>query len=223
MTRTDVEKWGPFGSHVRLMDTLVAQFGNNCQVSLYDLRPGIPTLVAVAGSVMDVAIGSRLAPALVPRLNAATGESSGKSLFTSATPDGRRLSTSLTVIDDPASGQPIGCLKIDLCIENLISSIDVLQTFCNFGPARPAPAGSIDDIGETVDTLIAQVLSGRSNPRSVAGKAHRMEIVERLDERGVFLVKGAIDIVAGKLNVSKYTLYNYLDQIKKRGSPPSFR
>lgn len=223
MSPDDVEAPGPFGSHIRLMDTLVAQFGSNCQVSLYDLRPGAAKLVAVAGSVMEVAIGSRLPPALLARVTAAAGEQAGKSIFTSSTPDGRRLSTSLTIIDDPASGQPIGCLKIDLCIENLISSIGVLQTFCNFTEAKPGPARSIDDIGEIVDTLIAQALSGHGNSRSIAGKAHRMEIVEKLDERGVFLVKGAIDIVAGKLNVSKYTLYSYLDQIKKRNSPPSFR
>lgn len=44
-----------------------------------------------------------------------------------------------------------------------------------------------------------------------------MEIVRRLDERGVFLVKGSVDIVSTKLNISKYTIYNYLDQIKKGG------
>lgn len=220
-----------FASYVRLMDTLVAQFGNNCQVSLYDMRAGAATLVAVAGAVMDVAIGSRLPPALLTKLTEAGSGRQGKSIFTSSTPDGRRLSSSLTAIDDPATGRPAGCLKVDLCIENLINSIDVLQTFCNFGDILPAERPAGEDIGKLVDTIIADAIRDRRNPRAVtggaadklSGKAQRMEIVRKLDERGVFLVKGSVDIVASKINISKYTLYSYLDQIKKSGGTASFR
>ncbi|MCG8272644.1 helix-turn-helix domain-containing protein [Aquamicrobium sp. NLF2-7] len=206
-----------FRTCLRLMDTLVAQFGTNCQVSLYDTRAGGARLIAVAGSVMEVAIGSRLPASIVSKLEQASRANTGKTIFTSSTPDGRRLSSSLSIIDDPETGQPVGCMKIDFCIEHLMTSIDVLQTFCNYEEPKAAAEGPVEDIGELVDTIIADALRNQSNPRSVTGKAHRMEIVRRLDERGVFLVKGSVDIVSTKLNISKYTIYNYLDQIKKGG------
>ena len=36
-----------------------------------------------------------------------------------------------------------------------------------------------------------------------------------MDDKGVFLIKGAIDKVAERLNISKVTVYSYLDEIKK--------
>lgn len=215
-----------FGSYIRLMETLVAQFGANCQVSLFDTRSGGAKLIAVAGSVMEVTIGSRLPAALISRLEQAGRGNSGKTIFTTSTPDGRRLSSSLSIIDDPATGKPAGCLKIDFCIEQLITSIDVLQTFCNYEESKTtgrSPAGPSEDIGELVDGIISDALRNQSNPRSITGKAHRIEIVRKLDERGVFLVKGSVDIVSGKLNISKYTIYNYLDQIRKADGEPAHR
>ncbi|MDD2481760.1 MAG: helix-turn-helix domain-containing protein, partial [Lutispora sp.] len=39
-----------------------------------------------------------------------------------------------------------------------------------------------------------------------------MNIVETLEDKGVFLIKGAVDYVAKVLCVSRYTIYNYLDE-----------
>jgi predicted transcriptional regulator YheO len=39
-------------------------------------------------------------------------------------------------------------------------------------------------------------------------------VTEIVDEKGGFMIKGSIDLLAHKLNVSRYTIYNYLDEIK---------
>lgn len=41
-----------------------------------------------------------------------------------------------------------------------------------------------------------------------------VELVKFMDEKGVFLVKGAIEKVAGIMGVSKVTIYSYLDEAK---------
>ena len=40
-------------------------------------------------------------------------------------------------------------------------------------------------------------------------------IIAELAEKGVFDIKGAIDIVAGEMGISKYTIYHYIREIKK--------
>ena len=35
-----------------------------------------------------------------------------------------------------------------------------------------------------------------------------------MDEKGIFLVKGAMDKVASMMGVSKVTIYSYLDEVK---------
>lgn len=211
---------GPLAGYFRLMDTLVAQFGANCQTSLYAARGDEARLVGVSGKVMEMSIGSRLPQALLERLAPTGVGGHGRLLFTSSTPDGRRLSSSLTALEDAATGERIGFLRIDLCIEHLISSIDALQTFCGIDEPPPAEAPAEEDVGQLVEAIIADTFDQRKGTRSTSGKEYRVEIVRRLEERGVFRVKGAVEIVSASLNVSKYSIYNYIDQVRKARSVP---
>ncbi|MBP2076032.1 putative transcriptional regulator YheO [Oceanobacillus polygoni] len=46
-------------------------------------------------------------------------------------------------------------------------------------------------------------------------RKEKIQIVKFMDEKGIFLIKGAIDKVAEKLNTSRVTIYSYLDKVKK--------
>jgi predicted transcriptional regulator YheO len=46
-------------------------------------------------------------------------------------------------------------------------------------------------------------------------KEEKVQICKQLDAQGAFLIKGAIDYVAAILCVSRYTIYNYLDEIRE--------
>ncbi|MDW7740610.1 MAG: helix-turn-helix domain-containing protein [Bacillota bacterium] len=48
----------------------------------------------------------------------------------------------------------------------------------------------------------------------IGTKEDKIKIVSLLDDRGVFLVKGAVEQVAKDLVVSKYTIYNYLEEAR---------
>ena len=45
-------------------------------------------------------------------------------------------------------------------------------------------------------------------------KEDKIEMVRYLQKHGIFLVKDAMDRLAEKLNVSRFTIYNYLAEIK---------
>jgi predicted transcriptional regulator YheO len=42
----------------------------------------------------------------------------------------------------------------------------------------------------------------------------RMQIVSELERRGAFMVRGAVEVVAQRLDVSRFTIYGYLKQIR---------
>lgn len=205
-----------FATIVDIMATLIAQFGANCQASLYALRDGSAQLHTTIGTVMDIPAGSRLPAALLEKFAKETHNRAPRIQFTGSTPDGRRLSSSLTAVCDTVTGDHIGLLKIDFCIEHLISSIDVLQTYCGIeSPLRVEDTGSDDDIGHMVDGIIAEAFDLRNGREQLSGKEYRLDIVRRLEDKDIFRVKGAVEIVSSRLNVSKYTIYNYLDQVRK--------
>lgn len=203
-----------FQSYGALMSALASQFGANCQASLYDMRGRRPQLIAVTGTVMEADIGSYLPEKLFDRLNAVDRDSGKPLLFTAATPDGRRLSSSLTLLRD-ATGEVFGCLRVDFCIESLMHSINVLQNFCNFEtPPSPAPAGGNEDVIGVVDGIVSEVMNDNSSLRTQDKRTYRMNVVRELERKNVFLVKGAIDLIAARMNVSKFTLYNYIDKVR---------
>lgn len=50
-------------------------------------------------------------------------------------------------------------------------------------------------------------------------KKEKVEIVRQMQEKGLFIVRGGVEMAARVLGVSRYTVYNYLDEIKKSSQP----
>lgn len=48
-------------------------------------------------------------------------------------------------------------------------------------------------------------------------KSERLKMIADLDESGIFLIKGAVDTVAGALGISSPTVYRYLQSVRKSG------
>jgi predicted transcriptional regulator YheO len=44
-------------------------------------------------------------------------------------------------------------------------------------------------------------------------KSQKLKVVSELVKRGVFMIKGAVDRVAQSLSVTRFTIYNYLDEL----------
>ena len=68
------------------------------------------------------------------------------------------------------------------------------------------------DVTTIVDTLIDNIISGRKKRELT--KQDNLEIIKFMDDKGIFLVKGAIDKVASCLGLSKVTIYGYLDIVR---------
>lgn len=51
--------------------------------------------------------------------------------------------------------------------------------------------------------------------RTGATKKEKVEIVRLMQEKGLFIVRGGVEKAAKVLGVTRYTVYNYLDEIKK--------
>ena len=47
-------------------------------------------------------------------------------------------------------------------------------------------------------------------------REERLQLIDFMQDRGVFLVKGALEYAADKLGISKVTVYSDLDALKRR-------
>ena len=78
--------------------------------------------------------------------------------------------------------------------------------------ARELPEQGVQDfVADFVDRIVQEDAGGERLSREA-----RLRMLEFMDRRGVFLVKGSIELVAQKLNLAKATLYGDLDAVRER-------
>lgn len=123
----------------------------------------------------------------------------------------------------------VGLLCININITGLNSAIELLEAVLHGGgSAREAVSGATlnaapqstfegvlqGDPRETVRQIVRRVLAGFPTAIERMSKAERLTALKAIDEEGVFLMKGAVSIVAEELSVSVPTIYKYLRELQ---------
>ncbi|MPZ69193.1 MAG: hypothetical protein GEU71_06640 [Actinobacteria bacterium] len=67
-------------------------------------------------------------------------------------------------------------------------------------------------LGHTTEGLIEAAERSLGKQVEDMSRAERQEVVRFLDERGVFMLRKAVETVADRLGVTRFTIYNYLDK-----------
>jgi predicted transcriptional regulator YheO len=137
--------------------------------------------------------------------------------------NGDRLRSSTMFIRN-AEGKLIGTLTIGTRVEELLRVRDVMDTMINgsnsnlnINESKNTPTPVYENLSVSVEDMVAETvnkgLSCSGVPAERLTPAEKKNIVQELDQKGVFMVKGAISIVAKRLNSSDATIYRYLQQL----------
>ncbi len=200
-----------------LVEAVATQFGPYCEAVLHDLSKLDSSLVAISGNVTNRPLGAPITDDVL-RLIRQYGDSINDSYhYLTTTRERKRMKSSTTFIRD-TEGHVIGCFCINFCIEAFLLFGDTIKNFCSISidaKSTKPPERFPNEISEVVNVILEDVLQHKVVPPSLMEKPDKMKIVEELDRRGLFMVKGAIDLVASLLDISKFTLYGYLDEIRK--------
>ena len=145
--------------------------------------------------------------------------------------EGKQIRSSSLLIRNEA-GELIGalCINVDVtAVQQIIdlasgllqgrakgekSKSDLSDSACTL-PAVSANFEALEK-EQSVQHFVNNMVDSMINELNADGKKtkeDRLELIRFMDERGVFLVKGSMEYVAGKLGLSKVTLYGYLDKI----------
>jgi predicted transcriptional regulator YheO len=202
---------------IPLVEGIANTFGKNCEVILHDITNPQSSIVAIAnGHVTGRTVGSPMSEYGLATLR--KGQFDKPQInYRKKTKDGRILkSTSMFVKDE--KGKVIGFLCINYDISELIVAKNILNDLtyimedADFGEDSDESYGST--VNEMLSSIVNKTLESVGKPVAFISKEEKVNIVQLLDEKGVFLIKGSIDYVAKVLCVSRYTVYNYLDEIR---------
>lgn len=200
-----------------VVEGIAEVFGTNCEVVVHSLEDPSRSIVKIVnGHVTGREVGSPLTDFAVKMLNKADRlESDMIGTYYSKLDDGRLLKC-VTVLIRNTEGQPIGlmCVNIDL-------SVPFLDFLGGFLPSRDEPSQNVVEhfplnVKDLIDRMLETVMSDVNSQRGVSPSEKNKMIVLELYKGGIFNVRGAIDVVAKQIGVSRYTIYNYIREARVR-------
>ena len=90
-----------------------------------------------------------------------------------------------------------------------------MNELCKVDEKEVEAIGEVNKVNDVLYDIVENTIHKYGRPVIYLTKDEKVSIVKDLEEKGVFLIKGAIDYVANALQVSRYTIYNYLDGIRE--------
>lgn len=202
---------------IPIVEGLAQTFGKNCEVVLHDINIPQNSIVAIAnGHVSGRTIGGPMSEYGLATLKKAQFDKD-KINYMKKTSDGRVLKSSLMYVKDEV-GEVIGFLCTNFDISEITVARNILNDMIDINAQDSLVESQEESFGSTINEVLSNIvnknLESFGKPVAFMSKEDKVNIVETLEDKGVFLIKGAVDYVAKVLCVSRYTIYNYLDEIR---------
>ena len=205
-----------------LLDMLEAQLGESCEIVLHNLENGYNhTILDIRnGHITNRNIGD-CGSNLGLQVLRGTEINGNRFNYLTKTVDGKTLrsSTMFVTRDD---GKVIGAICINKDITKLLDIEKALQLETGYSGSEINGNSDnnnkevfVNNVNELLDYLIQEALHTVNKPVSLMDREDKRQFLRYLDEKGAFIISKSGDRVCDILQISKYTLYNYLDSVRK--------
>ena len=193
---------------------IAEMFGSTCETLVHDMGvPTHPILSIYNGHVSGREVGSTMdimGVGLELDEQAATTDQVN---LAAVTPDGRQTKSSTfhMIGEDYNLALGINFDYTSLVFANRIL-VDLMSAQSDLRSAlwRPGDSRQLAD-------LFDQCLSAMGKPLESLSKTDRLKLVALLRQRSAFSYRKSVPYVAGRLGVSRYTVYKYLEELEEDG------
>jgi predicted transcriptional regulator YheO len=198
------------------MQCIAAQFGEKCEVVLHDWSKGYEsTIVAIEnGHITGRKVGD-CGSNLGLEVMRGTVENGNRFNYITQTKDGKILRSSTVYLKDE-EGKNAGAICINLDISDFLMAENTLRTITMHTFEQEVKEVFVNDVNELLDYLLQECQQEIDKPVSHMTKEEKTKAIQYLDQRGAFLVKKAGDRVCQFFDISKFTLYQMLDEVRAK-------
>lgn len=209
---------------VQMLGTIV---GPNIEIVLHDMMQPESSVVAIAnGHISNRAVGSSIingpkydkgfAAAKHELSERGTAEHSIIQDYVTVTNNGQQLK-SATVIFRDAAGDPFAtlCLNADMSMFHMAHAWleRLLQQKVE---VAPAPRSEEPEMDTLMKEIISDAVHTFNKPVTSMTKEEKIHAVQEMLQRGLFMVRGGVERAAAALHVSRFTIYNYQEELRRR-------
>ena len=196
---------------------LEQQMGSHTEIVLHDLKKDYAT------TIVDIRNGY-----ITGRQIGGTGSNLGLEVLQGTVKNGNRYnyitqlkdnrilrSSSLYIKDD--DGNLIGCLCINTDITDSIKMESYLKELnqydINVNERRKI---FVTEVNQLLEYLLQEGQKLVGKPACVMTRDEKLQLLKFLNDKGAFLITKSGERIQSFLGISKYTMYTYLDMIKRK-------
>ena len=207
---------------VRLVHGLARIFGEDFEIMLHDTSQFESSIVALAnGRLTGRTVGSPMNGYGLELINSGVFEKSDTHSYLARTNDGALIRCGVICLRDE-QGKIIGLLCIHMDTAKLRTAKDLLDRLFSMGDESTREEPINEFFGLEIDDVfrnsINEIKLSVKKPLKSLSKREKKEVVKNLQEKGFFMMKGAVEYIAGEMGNSKFTVYAYMREIGKEST-----
>ncbi|WP_046174851.1 helix-turn-helix transcriptional regulator [Domibacillus indicus] len=199
-----------------IMSGITGQFGDKCEVVLHDLTQDYEsTIIAIMnGHVTGRKVGD-CGSNLGLEVLRGTVEQGDKFNYVTQTRDGKILRSTSIYLKN-SQGKTIGSICINLDISDFLAAEQTIKSITMHSLDQEVNEVFVNDVNDLLDYLINECQKEAGKPISLMSKEEKIKAIDYLDIKGAFLVKKSGDKVCQRFDISKFTLYSYLEEVRTK-------
>ncbi len=214
-----------------LVEPLAALLPGECEVVLHDLSDLSRSIVAISGNLTGRKVGGPAPDSLMlAREKGSFSTSLGHSIRHS---DGHELRSSTLIFRD-ASGAAVAALCVNNDTKDWAAALKLVRSMLpwtggeprgsdqhgsdqhgsdQLGSTREGTKESLRDVDDLAREVLTRALASIDIPVDLMHKRHKLAVVRELNESGYFLLRESVETAAQALGVTRFTIYNYLNEL----------
>lgn len=241
MPKTEFKNSIDFSLWRSIADLIGRLVGNNCEVVLHDLAEPVHSVIYVVnGHVTGRAVGQGFRHLVVEMLRNQAQNPDKDLLDDWWFEHEGKLIRSMTLLIRNEQGKLVGALCVNQDVTLADRAVETLKMLLpgladvKVDLRAPQPSAALsedeastnhDDTRETVLQTVFRLIDGIAQDARPQGqtlsRSERLKVLDYMDTREVFLVKGAVERAAKALGISKVTVYSDLDALHRQKSKQS--
>lgn len=204
----------------KIMKMLSLTFGKDCEIVLHDWSKGYDhSIVAIEnGYITGREIGD-CGSNLGLEIMRGTIKDGDRFNYVTRTKTGKTLKSSTIFLNDD-DGETLGAMCVNFDISKYLQFRDALNALIepDYSPEDNHDSKHdeffANNVNELTDYLLNMSLALVNKPVAQMTREDKMKIIDFLDQKGTFLITKSGDKVCQFLEMSKFTLYSYLDVVR---------
>lgn len=197
----------------QLGEALCRTVGPQCEVVIHNLADMEHSIVWIMGSVTERKVGGCMTPKGLSLVR--SGETQDSYNYTTRTRGGKMVRSSLIFVKDRRGRPRIG-VEINFDTSPFVAFRHILEGLTDPDEAYDFQDAFVDDAPQILEQMLQQAVGFIGKPVPNMSKADRLRVVQILDEAGAFEMRKAVPAVASYLDVTRFTIHNYLNEIREQ-------